>query len=92
MEIKLLKHNEEAYLKILDFVKEHKKVAINHATGTGKSFIMAKYLYNNKDKRILYLAPTYQILDQFKEEHINELGISLDDFFKIDFKTYISIM
>lgn len=92
MEIKLLKHNEEAYLKILDFVKEHKKVAINHATGTGKSFIMAKYLYNNKDKRILYLAPTYQILDQFKEEHINELGISLDEFFKIDFKTYRSIM
>ena len=69
-QVKLLPHNEIAYNKLIDKLKENNLVSINHATGTGKSFIILKYLYQNRDKKILYLAPTYPILDQLINEHL----------------------
>lgn len=92
MEIKLLKHNEEAYQKLISCLKDHQKVAINHATGTGKSFILLKYLYENRNKNILYLAPTYQILDQIQDVYLEELGIKKQDFANINFNIYRNMM
>lgn len=91
-EVKLLPHNEKAYNKLIACLKSNNFVAINHATGTGKSFIMLKYLYENRDKRILYLAPTYPILEQLTEDHMEELGINISEFKCFDTMIYRNLL
>ena len=91
-EVNLFPHNEEAYKKLIECLKTNKMVAINHATGTGKSFIILKYLNENKDKRILYFAPTYPIINQFLEEHTKDLGINIETFNKLDSIIYSNLM
>ena len=79
MGIELYKHNKEAYSKVQKKFEENNRVAIIHATGTGKSFVSLKWLYDNRNKRCLFLAPTYEIIDQL-EQHIKSEGLSLSDF------------
>ena len=91
MDIRLLMHNEVALVKLNTQLQTSQFSTINHATGTGKSFIGLKYAYQNKDKRILYLTPTYLIFHQLKK-HMKTLGISLDDFKKFDHIIYRNLM
>ena len=91
-DVSLLPHNEKAYEKLIESLKDNQMVSIDHATGTGKSFIMLKYLFNNRNKRILYMAPTYAILEQFKEEHTEELGIDSTAFTKLDTMIYRNLL
>ena len=91
-EILLFPHNEEAYSKLNEMLKTTNYCTVNHATGTGKSFIMLKYLYSNRNKRILYLSPSYAINDQLVNEHFQELGLSKDDFVKFDTMIYTSLL
>ena len=88
VDIKLLPHNEDALEKLNKCLETNQMASINHATGTGKSFILLKYLYQNKDKRILYLAPTYPIINQLVENHMEELNISKEDFSNFDTMIY----
>ncbi len=90
--IVLLPHNEEAFIKLKKCLEDNQLVAINHATGTGKSFIVVKYLYENKNKRILYLSPSYPINDQLLQEHTKELGIDAKEFSKIDTMIYRNLL
>ena len=90
--IKLLPHNEEAYQRLINCLEFNQMVAINHATGTGKSFIILKYLYENKNKKILYFAPTYQIIDQLIENHTKELGINVGEFENFDTLIYANLL
>lgn len=67
MKVDLLKHNQEAYEKIKSAIVDgKKKIAIAHATGTGKSYLIAKLFedYNN-DKKLVLVPSTY-ISDQIK--------------------------
>ena len=43
-QIVLLPHNEMAYNKLNKTLENNQMATINHATGTGKSFIMLKYI------------------------------------------------
>lgn len=90
--VHLLPHNEEAFIKLKKCLVDNQLVAINHATGTGKSFIILKYLYENKDKRILFLSPSYPINDQLMQEHTKELGIDVKEFNRIDTLIYRSLL
>lgn len=90
--ISLLPHNEEAYQKLISGLEDKQFVSINHATGTGKSFIISKYLSDNKDKRILYLSSTYAILEQLVNEHFDELGIDKSLFNKLDTMIYSNLL
>ena len=90
--VHLLPHNEEAFIKLKKCLEDNQLVAINHATGTGKSFIILKYLYENKGKRILFLSPSYPINDQLMQEHTKELGIDVKEFSKIDTLIYRSLL
>lgn len=90
--VELLPHNEEAYEKLIECLKTNQMVSINHATGTGKSFIILKYLYEFRNKRILYLAPTYQIIDQLVNEHTKELGITKEEFSCFDTMIYSNLL
>lgn len=91
-EIELLPHNEEALNKLNRCLETEQMASINHATGTGKSFIILKYLSQNRDKRILYLAPTYQIIDQLLNEHEEELGIPKEYFKQLDTQIYRTLL
>lgn len=90
--VHLLPHNEEAFIKLKKCLEDNQLVAINHATGTGKSFIILKYLYENKDKRILFLSPSYPINDQLLQEHTKELSIDVKEFSKIDTLIYRNLL
>lgn len=89
--ISLYKHNEDGYDKLDDMLKESKFATVNHATGTGKSFIILKYLYNHRDKKYLFIAPTYQILKQFIMRDIKAAGIDPDDL-SIDVMIYRNLL
>lgn len=86
--ILLYPHNELAYQKLNESLKHHQLVSIDHATGTGKSFIILKYLYENRHKKILYLSPTYPIIDQLINEHMPDLGINKGEFRQFDTNIY----
>lgn len=91
-EIELFEHNEIGYEKTVVDLEDNKSTTINHATGTGKSFIALKLIYNfinnkilnniNRDKtkprKVLYIAPTYQIIEQlFNSTH--QIGLTPED-------------
>ena len=49
-EVSLFEHNEIAYEKLCKMLNSNKCATINHATGTGKSFIALKYLFEHRDE------------------------------------------
>ena len=90
--ITLLPHNEEGYNDLIECLKTNQLATLNRATGTGKSFIGLKYAYENRNKRILIIAPTYPILDQWQEDHMQELGINKKEFKKLDGMIYANLL
>ncbi|MBO4726602.1 MAG: DEAD/DEAH box helicase family protein, partial [Clostridia bacterium] len=85
--MELYNSNKVAYGKVQDMFKLEDKAAIIHATGTGKSFIALQWLYDNRDKRCLFLAPTYEIIDQL-ERHMRSQGFNIKDFPNLKRMTY----
>ena len=67
MGVDLLKHNQEAYEKIQEAIKEgKKKIAVSHATGTGKSYLIAKLFEDFSNDKKLVLVPSTYISDQIQ--------------------------
>lgn len=67
MGVDLLKHNQEAYEKIQKAISEgKKKMAISHATGTGKSYLIAKLFEDFSNDKKLVLVPSTYISDQLQ--------------------------
>ena len=89
-DVVLFEHNEIAYKKLIEALKTSKCTTINHATGTGKSFIALKYLYENKSKKYLYIAPTYPIIDQLLKS-CYKIGITPKDI-NIDTMIYHNLL
>jgi len=82
MGVDLLKHNQEAYEKIQKAIKEgKKKIAIAHATGTGKSYLITKLFEDfNNDKKLVLVPSTYisdQIQTLFEKYEIQNVDIML---------------
>lgn len=66
--VDLLKHNEEAYVRVKMAITEgKKKIAISHATGTGKSYLIAKLFEDYSNDKKLVLVPSTYINDQIKK-------------------------
>ena len=59
--IKLYSHNKKAYDLAVNMLKDTKKAAIVHPTGTGKSFIAFKLCEDHSDKTICWLSPSEYI-------------------------------
>jgi len=88
-DIQLYSHNEKAYQALLSSLEEYPLAFIEHATGTGKSFILLKYLYKKmRDKRILFVSMHDEMFEQLFNEQMNTLGISKNDFNKFDTLIY----
>ena len=97
MGINLKKHNEKAYQKIKDMLKETDRAAVVHPTGTGKTYIALKWIEETSGKTI-YVAPSNHILSQVKEdvEKAKESGEISDEQYKrykeVKYVTYTSLM
>ena len=66
MAIKLYWHNEDAYKKLEGSLKTNKKAAIVQPTGTGKSFIILKWLEEHSEEKTILLSPSAEIFNQLK--------------------------
>jgi superfamily II DNA or RNA helicase len=62
--IELYAHNKITYDAINELWKKDKSVAVVQATGTGKSYIIAKVMADFLDQKILIMAPSRYILKQ----------------------------
>ena len=78
MGVELYKHNKVAYEKVEEMLKTEDKACVVHATGTGKSFIALKLIYDfiieNPDSKVMFLAPLSGIGDQIRE-HISTMNL-----------------
>lgn len=91
-EIELFPHNEEAYQKLISCLDSNQMVSINHATGTGKSFIILKYLAEHSKRKVLFLSPSYPINDQLVDAHMKELGMDKNQFEVFDTEIYSNLL
>ena len=80
MRVDLLKHNQEAYEKVQKAISEgKKKIAVSHATGTGKSYLITKLFEDfNNDQKLVLVPSTYiddQIQTLFEKYNIQNVDI-----------------
>ena len=88
--IELYEHNESAYCASLKMLKEKKRAAIIHPTGTGKSFVAFKLCEDNQDKCIIWLSPSEYIY-KTQLENIRKVEPTFNDE-NITFFTYAKLM
>lgn len=67
MAVKLLPHNAETYERMTEMFKTDKRVAVVQPTGTGKSFLMLKWIEDHPDENILVLSPSNVIFSQLEK-------------------------
>lgn len=68
MKVDLLPHNQVAYEKIKSAIADNKKkIAISHATGTGKSYLITKLFEDYRNEKKLVLVPSTYISDQIQK-------------------------
>ncbi len=60
----LQKHQQDAYKAVQKAYENGNKASVVIPTGCGKSFIALQLMADNKDKRILFMAPTNAIRNQ----------------------------
>lgn len=66
--IKLFAHNQVAYEQIHKEWIKNKRVAVVQATGTGKTYIIAKILSDFINKKTLVLAPSNYIINEIENK------------------------
>ena len=88
--IELYPHNKQAYENVLKKFETSNKTCVIHPTGTGKTFISLKWLYDNKDKKCLFLTSSNIIIDQLIE-YIEKSNLSLEDFPNLELIPYHSL-
>lgn len=66
-DIELFEHNRIIYKGLVDFLTTHNKGYIVQPTGTGKSYLMAKYISEHKSENIVVVAPNNIILGELKK-------------------------
>lgn len=64
--IELLEHNIETYKNLCEEMEKHNKVALIQATGTGKSYIISKYIEEHCHNALI-LVPANAIGDQWQK-------------------------
>ena len=86
-EIKLYDHNEEGYQSIIKSLEDSNFSFIERATGTGKSYILIKYLATQMaGKRVLFVTTHEPMFDQLVNRDMPLLGTSVSrSFLATDF-------
>lgn len=85
MKVRLKAHNQETFENICELFKTHRKVAVEQATGSGKSFVVAETISAFSKKRTLFITSGKAIIYQFSNsKDLKEIV----DMSNIDFMTY----
>lgn len=93
LDITLFPHNEVAYEALCQSTENYPLAFLEHATGTGKSFILLKFLYKKmRQKRILFVSMHDEMFDQLFDEQMPSLGMKKDDFITFDTLIYHNIL
>ena len=83
-EIKLYDHNEEGYQSIIKSLEDSNFSFIERATGTGKSYILIKYLATQMaGKRVLFVTTHEPMFDQLVNRDMPLLGTSKEIYDKL---------
>lgn len=91
-EIKLYDHNEEGYQSIIKSLEDSNFSFIERATGTGKSYILIKYLATQMaGKRVLFVTTHEPMFDQLVNRDMPLLGTSKEIYDKLDLVIYPNI-
>lgn len=67
VEVDLVGHNQYAYEKIVENLKEHDRTAAIQPTGSGKSYLAARCVLDYIDKGVVLLSSSREIIQQFKK-------------------------
>lgn len=65
--IELFSHNEKAYRAIEQGFRTKRMGAVVQATGTGKSYLIARYIVSHVNEEILVIAPNVTILSEIQK-------------------------
>ena len=65
--VELYPHNEKAYRAIIKGFEQHRIGTVVQATGTGKSYLLARYISDHATERICVFAPNVTILEEIKK-------------------------
>ncbi|MCS2892470.1 Helicase associated domain protein [Parabacteroides faecis] len=65
--IELFSHNEAAYRAIEEGFQKNRIGAVVQATGTGKSYLIARYIINHLEDTILVIAPNVTIIAEIEK-------------------------
>ncbi len=65
--VELYPHNEQAYRAIEEGFKSNRIGAVVQATGTGKSYLLARYIATHLNEKIVVIAPNITILEEIRE-------------------------
>lgn len=65
--IRLLPHNQEIYNEIESKLQDNSTGYIVQPTGTGKSYLIAKYIQEHIEEKLILIAPNKIIIDSVKE-------------------------
>jgi len=90
--IDLFSHNEEGYKNLVSSLENNNFSFIERATGTGKSYILIKYMAEHfVKKRVLFVTLHDSMFKQLTERDMPALGTSKDIYEKLDCVLYSSI-
>lgn len=84
--MELYPHNQLAYNKLKESLVDNQRACIIQPTGTGKSFILAKFLSENPNKKFLCITSSNYIIKQF-DNNFSKLFSNYDF---INYSTLIS--
>ncbi len=90
--INLYDHNKEGFLKVEEaFNNGEEIVGIVQATGTGKSYVALELVYQNRDKKIIWLVPFNSIKEHILKI-IEENNLKEEDLPNLKILTYQSLV
>ena len=78
----LLPHNIKSYDKLMQAIENKGKACAIQPTGTGKMFLSIKWLIDNPNKQLTYIAPTNVILNSFIDNLVEVLMPESKDMIK----------
>ncbi len=72
--LELFSHNQRAFSSIKEMYGYSNRVCVSHATGTGKSYLIASVLQSHQDRKTIIVAPTNIILNELKDKFFYLMG------------------
>lgn len=85
MAVELYPHNIETYNNIIELFKTGNRVGVVQPTGTGKSFLILKWIEDHPGENIAVLSPSIEIFNQLYR-YASKMAVSLDE--NVQFITY----